>query len=162
MKNQTRIGKSTRRPAKPSSPRKRAVNEKTLAPKQAPIYAYTFKDAARLSGVRLTTLRRWLLEKKITRGKDGSFNIKELLQLGIQENESRASRKPQADRARDRYWQSKAEAMEIEVKVQKGDLISYSEVLEALVERELVLKNRLLGLPTIFASQLVGCHSPGN
>jgi hypothetical protein len=162
MKSQIKGTKKSKGQLSTPPPRKRTVNQKTLNPKQAPIYAYTFKDASRLSGIRLTTLRKWLVSGKIARGKDGAFNVTELLQLGAQENGPRtgASRSPKAERARDRYWQSKAEAMEIEVKVQKGELISKSEVVEALVARELVFKNRLMALPSIFASQLADCEPP--
>ncbi|UCH90682.1 MAG: hypothetical protein JSU60_06120 [Nitrospirota bacterium] len=158
MKSQTRAIKPSKKPTKLSSPRKRAVNAKTLQPKQAPIYAFTFKDASRLSGVRLTTLRRWLLEKKIMRRKDGAFNVTELLQLGARENETcgGSMRSSKAERARDLYWERKALEKSLDVKIKQGELIDRETVVQELVLRETVFKNRLLGLADILASRLVG------
>jgi hypothetical protein len=159
MSSRKKTGEQLQRPTRASSPRKRIVSHKTLNPQQAPIYAYTFKDASRLSGIRLTTLRKWLVAGTITRAKDGAFNVTELWRLGTQENERRGGsfRSAEAERARNQYWAAKAEEKKMDVAVKRGELIDKERVTQALIERETVLKNRLLGLPGIFASRLVGC-----
>jgi hypothetical protein len=158
--------KTARRPPSPIqapeklSPRKRAVSHKTLHPKQAPVLAYTFKDASRLSGIRLTTLRKWLVTGKITRGKDGAFDIKQLLKLGAQEDHSLTAgvrRSPQAQKSYDQYWTAKAEEKALDVAIKKGELIDRERVTQELIDRETVFKNRLLGLSDFLASRLVGC-----
>ena len=158
MKIQVKGTKKSKGQLSTPPPRKRTVTQKTLNPKQAPILAFTFKDASRLSGVRLTTLRRWLLEKKIRRRKDGAFNVTELLQLGARENETcgGSMRSSKAERARDLYWESKALEKSLDVKIKQGELIDRETVVQELVLRETVFKNRLLGLADILASRLVG------
>ena len=146
-------------PEKPS-PRARAVSHKTLHPKQALVLAHTFKDASRLSGIRCTTLRKWLLGGRITRGKDGAFDIKQLLQLGAQEDEplkSGVGRSPQVQQAYETYWNAKAEEKALDVAIKKGELIDRERVTQELIDRETVFKNRLLGLSDFLASRLVGC-----
>ncbi len=132
----------------------------SLHPKQSPVLAFNYRDASRLSGIRTATLRQWLLEEKIVRGEDGSFNVTELMELRSKENpslKSGVSRSPKAQKAYDDYWSAKAEEKIMDLKIKKGALLDSTEVLEELVARELIFKNRLLGLPSLFASQLVGC-----
>ncbi len=132
----------------------------TFTKKKGPILAFNYRDASRLSGIRTATLRQWLLEEKIVRGEDGSFNVTELMELRQKESpalKSGVGRSPQAQKAYDEYWSAKAEEKIMEVKIKKGQLLDREIVFQELVGREVVLKNRLLGLPTVFASQLVGC-----
>ena len=124
--------------------------------------AFNYRDASRLSGIRTATLRQWLLEEKIVRGEDGSFNVTELMELRTKENptlKSGVSRSPKAQKAYDDYWSAKAEEKMMDVKIKKGQLIDNETVFLALVERETLLKNRLLGLSSILGSKLVGCSA---
>jgi hypothetical protein len=129
-------------------------------PTQSPVLAYNFRDASSMSGVRTATIRKWLLEKKIVRTSEGGFDVKELLRLGSEEDEplkSGVRRSPQAQKSYDQYWTAKAEEKALDVALKKGELIDKDRVAQALIERETVFKNRLLGLPDLFASRLVGC-----
>jgi len=129
-------------------------------PKQSLVLAYNYRDAASMSGVRTATIRKWLLAGKILRGKDGSFDVKKLLELGCQEDEplkSGVRRSPQAQKSYDQYWTAKAEEKQLDVKVKRHELIDREEVVQELIERETVFKNRMLGLSDFFASRLVGC-----
>ncbi len=156
-------GKANPKPkAKPQS---RVKASRVLKNKKSPIWAFTFRDAARMSGTRTKTLQDWILLGAIKRRKDGGFNITEILELKAKEGggknlKSGATKSLKAQKSYEDYWATKAETMALNLQVQKGELINLEDVTEALIEREVILKNRLLGLPSLFASQLAGCE-PG-
>ncbi len=115
-----------------------------------------------MSGVRTKTIQDWILSGAIKRGKDRSFNVTKLLELKAKEGggkalKSGANRSAAAQKSYEKYWDHKQEMLALDLQIKKGQLIDNETVFIELVEREVILKNRLLGLPGIFASQLVGC-----
>jgi len=148
----------TNRPkAKPKEKPKRA---RPLENKKSPILAFNYRDASRLSGIRTATLQKWVLNGLVVRGADGAFNITQLLELrgqGGQALKSGVGRSPEAQKSYEKYWNTKAETLALNLRIQKGELLDREEVTTELINRELVFKNRLLGLPNVFASQLPGC-----
>ena len=115
-----------------------------------------------MSGVRTKAIQDWILSGAMKRRKDGGFNITEILELKAKEGgtknlKSGATKSLKAQKSYEKYWDHKQELLAIELKVKKGELVENEIVFQALVQREVLLKNRLLGLPGIFASQLAGC-----
>jgi hypothetical protein len=148
--------------AKPKATAK-AKRARPLENKKSPILAFNYRDASRLSGIRTATLQKWILEGVVTRGEDGSFNITKLLELSGKEGQALKSgvgRSPEAQKSYEKYWSTKAETLALNLHIQKGELLDREEVTTELINRELVFKNRLLGLPNVFASQLPGCTPP--
>ena len=148
-----------RKRAKPS---KNGVGRKAK-PKPTAKKAYTVRDVCAATGLRPGTLREWEVTGKTMRGKDGSFDIASLIKLSHEEGVNLVSLKgggkksPAVERAYLKYWRAKAEEKHLDVQIKQGGMVPVNDMIQALVERELIFKNRLMGLADILASRLPGC-----
>jgi len=116
------------------------------------------EDLARAFKVSVRTIQRWLKEgAPVT--KDGFYDLLEIQAWHLTHNEQKKN-KDSAINWDSKYRENKAKLSEIELKKKMGELISLEDVDKGRVERILVIKQALLGLPKAMAPVLAAMEDP--